>query len=134
MLSDRRKLTSSIEAEGFARGLTPGPDRKPRSSTEGLAARWSFPSNVIFPPLVEKDDVGPLPNEFVGLMPKVKAPPELEGLSLKVPLDAVNCKSPKPLLSSRMLAAPPNDVDCKAESNGPPTLKNPAVSPRLSND
>ena len=72
-------------------------------------------------PLVEKEE-GPLPNELVGLIPKVKAPPELDAFSLNVPFDADSCSSAPPLSSK--LVAPPNDVDCNAESKGPPTLKN----------
>ena len=81
--------------------------------------------------LVEKDDVGPFPNEFVGLIPNM-APPDMEGFNLKVPDDADNCKQLSlevglPVFISKLV-----DEFNMVESSGPPTLKNCAVSPKLS--
>jgi len=87
--------------------------------------------------LVEKEAVGPLPNEFVGDIPKM-APPDIDAFSLKVPLDALSCRQLSPgeeglrlpdCLSSKLV-----DELSMAESRAPLTLKNCAVSPRLSKD
>ena len=77
---------------------------------------------------------GPLPKELLGLIPKVNAPDPDPPKSCceNVPLDAESWSSFP--FSSLPDGPAPKDVDCKAESKGPPTLKKFAVSPILSKD
>ena len=82
---------------------------------------------------------GPFPNEFTGLMPKVKFPPEEEprkrSPAAKDPTPKGFGRSCEASLISRLLVGPaPKEVELKAPSSGPDTFKYCAVSPRLSND
>jgi hypothetical protein len=86
---------------------------------------------------VEKEAVGPFPKEFVGDIPKI-APPDMDAFSLKVPFEDDNCMTLSveedglrlpDVLSSKLV-----EEFNMAESRAPLTLKNWAVSPRLSND
>jgi hypothetical protein len=85
--------------------------------------------------LIEKEAVGPFPKELVGDIPNI-LPPDIEAFSLNVPLDADSCRGLsceeeglEVLTSSKLV-----DEFSMVESRAPLTLKNCAVSPRLSKD
>ena len=121
------------------------------SKTEGLEERpvSLVPPKTVTDPLwprgvlVEKEVVGPLPKEFVGDIPNI-APPDMEALSLNVPFEADSCRhwsADKEADPSVGLPRLPVVLSSKlveelsmVESRAPPTLKNCAVSPRLSKD
>mmetsp|Transcript_21322 Transcript_21322/g.52850 ORF Transcript_21322/g.52850 Transcript_21322/m.52850 type:complete len:202 (-) Transcript_21322:1194-1799(-) len=134
-LADRRRSASSIE---------PPPLYKSRTC-DGLADRplSLFPPSTVTdsrtPPgvLVEKEAVGPFPKEFVGDIPNM-APPDMEAFSLKVPLEDESCKQlsaeEEGLLLPEVLSSKLAEEFSMAESRAPLTLKNCAVSPKLSKD
>ena len=84
---------------------------------------------------MEKEAVGPFPKELVGDMLKI-APPDMEAFSLKVPFDADSCRglSEEGLRLPEVLSSKLVDELSMVESRAPLTLKNCAVSPRLSKD
>ena len=84
---------------------------------------------------LRRDEEVPLPKELLGLMPKVRPPPELDpprSCWEKVPPEAESWRSVP--LSSLVVGPASKEDDWRVASSGPLTLKKFAVSPMLSND